>query len=216
LQHINKTNNKVMENKTINEQESMRIISQMISNTQDKMEEKSGDVFLIFGYTTIAVSIAIWYLTSITGEYNWQFLWFSLPVIGFTLKALNDRRKKNRSNGYIVTYIDTIISKIWTIFGITALLISIPPFFLRGEFPILFCVILIMGMGTALTGMVTKFTPGIVGGLVAMICSYLCFFYHGLDSILVFALIFIPMMIVPGHILNYRSRNKVTKNNRNV
>ncbi len=204
-----------MEEKIINEQESMRIISQMIRNTQDKMEEKSGSDFLIFGYTTIAISVIIWYLCTVTRNYYWQFLWFALPAIGFGLKALTNKKAKMNNKGYAVTYIDKIVSKIWTLFGITAIMLSIPPFFMSGNFPILFCIILLMGMGTALTGMVTKFTPGIVCGLIAMLCSYFCFYFQGLNSILIFALIFIPMMIVPGHILNYRASHKEVNHNNN-
>ena len=49
-----------MEEKPLNEKESLELITQMIRNTQKKMEKGSGLPFLIWGYVTIAVSLAVW------------------------------------------------------------------------------------------------------------------------------------------------------------
>jgi hypothetical protein len=59
-----------------------------------------------------------------------------------------------------------------------------------------------MGMGTALTGLIVKMRVvticGILGGLLSLGC--LCI--HGFDQILLFALAFVFMMVIPGHYLN--------------
>ncbi len=72
-----------MENKQLNEKESLELITRMINNTQQKLEKGNGLPFLIWGYTTILVSLVVWYFFSTTGNPNWNYLWFLIPVIGF-------------------------------------------------------------------------------------------------------------------------------------
>lgn len=199
------------ENQQLNEQESIKIIAQMIQNTQERMKKNSGLPFLIWGYGTIIISLAVWYLLLSTGNPYYNFIWFALPAICTPLTIAVTR--KADSEGYIKTYIDRVTGYIWIIFGIGGFLVSILPGILVNitsirfnYFPILFIVLLLMGMGTALTGLVIKFKPCIIGGIVAMILSFLVLIFTGVNSILVFAGLFIPMMIIPGHILNHTSK----------
>lgn len=46
-----------MEEKKLNEQESLALITSMINDTRERLAENSGRPFLIWGYTSIAVSI---------------------------------------------------------------------------------------------------------------------------------------------------------------
>ena len=48
-----------MENKKLNEQESLALITQMIQNSKKGLVVGSGNSFLFWGYLTLAVSIAI-------------------------------------------------------------------------------------------------------------------------------------------------------------
>ncbi|MCS2958977.1 hypothetical protein NXX53_22245 [Bacteroides salyersiae] len=57
-----------MENKKLNEQESLALITQMIQNSKKGLVVGSGNSFLFWGYLTLAVSIAIFLLLYITGN----------------------------------------------------------------------------------------------------------------------------------------------------
>lgn len=72
-----------MENKKLNEKESLELISQMIQNTRTRVEKDGGTPFLIWGYGTVIISLLVWYMVASTGKYEWQYLWFLLPAIGF-------------------------------------------------------------------------------------------------------------------------------------
>lgn len=74
--------------------------------------------------------------------------------------------------------------------------------------PVLFIVLLLMGMGTALTGLVIKYKVVAVCGAVGALSSIGCLFYEGIDRILIFAFVFIFMMIIPGHALNHAARKR--------
>ena len=48
-----------MEDKILNEKESLELISNMIQNSQQKIKSGNGITFLVFGYTTLAISILV-------------------------------------------------------------------------------------------------------------------------------------------------------------
>lgn len=192
-----------MEDKQLNEKESLELIARMISNTQQKLEKGNGLPFLIWGYTTILVSLVVWYFFSTTGNPDWNYLWFLIPVIGFpTMMRIIRKQEKG-----VKTYIDRIIGYVWIAFGIGGLVVSTSAIFLW-NLPILFIIVLMMGTGTAITGMIIRFKPIIFSGFAGILLSLLCLIVKGYESILIFALIFLVIMVIPGHILNWKGRKK--------
>ncbi|HHU95991.1 MAG: hypothetical protein QM237_06775 [Bacteroidota bacterium] len=193
-----------MEEKQLNEKESLELITQMIRNTQQRIEKGNGIPFLIWGYTTVLVSLLVWYLLSTTGNPNWNYLWFLIPVIGFPAMMWAIRKQEKG----VKTYIDKVIGYVWIVVGIAGLVVSASAIFLW-SLPILFIVILMMGSGTAITGLIIKFRPIIFSGFAGILLSFLCLIVKGYESILLFALIFLVMMVIPGHILNWKGRSHV-------
>lgn len=105
-----------------------------------------------------------------------------------------------------------MINQIWLVLGLICLIVSMISFIL--PIPILFFVCILMGAGTILTGCVINYKPYIYCGVVGAALSFLCLVVKGADSILVFAGIFLVMMVIPGHILDYQLQKKIkcTKN----
>jgi len=189
-----------MEERKLNEKESLELISQMIRNTKQRLEDGSGKPFLIWGYTTFIVSLVVFYFINMTGNYFYHWIWFAIPIIGSILMLLFSRNDKK--HGF--TFIDRIIGNIWTVLGIAAVMISLSAFFVR--IPILPLMLLLMGIGTTLTGLVIQFKPVILSGILGMVSCVLPFLMPGSEQILVFGFMFLIMMVIPGHILNYNGR----------
>lgn len=191
-----------MEEKQLNEKESLELIAQMIRNTQQRIEKANGIPFLIWGYITILVSLAVWYMLTTTGNYYSYFLWFLIPIIGFPAMMITLKKEKKG----VKTYIDKIISYVWIVIGISAFIPSLAAVFTPG-FPILFLIVILISSGTAITGMIIKFKPIIFSGFAGIFLSFLCLIVKGHESILIFALIFLVMMVIPGHILNLKKQH---------
>lgn len=192
-----------MEERKLNEKESLELIAQMIQNTKNRLETNCGMPFLFWGYTTIFVSLLVWFLVVTTRNYYWQYLWFLLPIIAGTGTYLSTR---NQQPG-IKTHLDKVINYIWLVFGITGFLISMLAMFFW-QLPILFMVLLLMGMGTTLTGLVIGYKTVTICGTLGALSSIGCLFYPGLNQILIFAPVFIFMMVIPGHVLNHAARKQ--------
>jgi len=191
-----------MEAKNLNEKESLELISQMIRNSRLKFEDGNGIPFLIWGYTTFFVSLLVFFLVNSTGNYHYHWFWFLIPVIG----SLGMYITRKRVTKHAMNFVDRVIGNIWMVTGIAAFLISFSAFIVR--IPILSLMILLMGMGTAMTGLVIKFKPVIISGFIGMASCFIPFVMKGNEQIIVFGVIYFVMMVIPGHILNSKSKRK--------
>lgn len=69
-----------MEERKLNEKESLELIAQMIQNTKNRLETNCGMPFLFWGYTTLFVSLLVWFLVVTTGNYYWQYTYGSYSL----------------------------------------------------------------------------------------------------------------------------------------
>ena len=166
------------------------------------MEEGRGTMFLIWGYATVIVTMIVWGTVLYTQNFTWQFLWFLLPISGSIATLIYKKQEDKKPR--VTTYIDRIIGYVWTVSGITGFLLSMVSIFVY-TFPILFIIILIMGIGTTLTGLIINFRPLVISGAISLLCSVLLSFLNWKLQLPLFSLIFIFMMIIPGHYLNYKA-----------
>ena len=132
-----------------------------------------------------------------TGNYHWQWLWFLLPAISLPSTLWIEHKQPKM----IKTYIDRIVGYVWAVFGLGGFFVSWVSIFLW-NMSVLFVILLMMGMGSALTGLIIKMKVVTVCGVVGALASVGCIYVHGFDQILVFASAFVFMMVIPGHYLN--------------
>lgn len=187
-----------MEEKQINANESLEIITKMISNTQEKWERNGGTPSLIWGYATVFVSLLIWSLYKFCGITDmWlMYLWFLIPALGTIFMTIF---KKKTEKGY-TTIIDKVVNYVWITLGIACGVVSIATFLL--PIPILFSIVLMIGIGVTITGLVTKMKVFTICGIIGGILSFACLIIEGLDCCLIFAALFVLICIIPGHVLN--------------
>lgn len=199
---------KELEDKPLNEKESMELITRMIQNTQHRLERGAGWPMLIWGYATVFTTLLVWFVITYFRDYHLGYLWFAIPVIGITGMLL-----RKRHPNAVHTYVDKVVRYIWIVLGGTGFFLSCASVFsVMWTLPTLFIIILIMGMGSALTGLVIEFKPMVIGGVAGLligIVNYLAKDYN--ITMFSFALAFVVMYVIPGHILNYRAKKACLK-----
>lgn len=188
-----------MENSQLEARKRIDLIERMIENTQRRIVRNAGRPFLYWGYATVAVALAVWQALRCTGDPRWNLLWFALPLVGGTLMLLDGRKRATTPEGQVRTYVDTVVSHIWTVMGIAGGMVSCTAFLTH--LPILCIVLLLMGCGTAITGLVIRFRILLYGGLAGIVLAPATLAAHGW-ALPLFAAGFVVMMIVPGHLLN--------------
>ena len=193
-----------MDNKTMNEQQSIDLFNEMIQISKFKMVKNAGTPFLVWGYMTVMTSLLVWYLLKETGNYYWQFLWLLMAAVSYPVTIYNQRKKQRMAK----TYIDRIVGYVWVVFGLCGLLISCVSM-IYWSLPILFVILLMMGMGTTLTGLIINMKLVTVSGVLGIFASLGCLYIDKFDQILLFALAFVFMMVIPGHYLYIMSKRRV-------
>lgn len=202
-----------MEEKRMNEAESLELITSMINDSRARMTKNLGTPFLIWGYTTVAVSICQAVIVACVEEfYPYLWGWFAIPVVGWLLMLLFNKQEKTVTN-----YIDRCINALWCAIGVAAFIL---PFMGVFVFP---SVIMLIGVGTATTAAVVKDRIVKRIGYAAIFSSLLFPFVRVLLSRLftleqfggrerylveciIFAVIMFLLLVVSGHILNYKKR----------
>lgn len=195
-----------MEEKRITEKESLELIALMIENTKNNLERGSGRSLLLWGYVCVAVALGVFISWQLTGNSLVFWGWWAIPLIGFPFQCMINRKSPKR----ITTYIDKSVENSWRVIGICAVLT--PLAFLFANVQILFVEALLVSIGGTITGLLIKYKPLSILGSAAILLSYLLLFVAPEYQMLVFAALFVLLMIVPGHLLNAAGTREFKKN----
>lgn len=209
-----------MEERTLNEKESLALITQMISSSKKNMEIGQGNYMLIWGYFTTALSIILFALVNLTHSFIWSWGWMLMFVM-WPIMSYRQRQKPPR----VVTYTDKVISQVWQVMGwmfiVTFLTIGIIEFsFARYiDFILMLPLSLIYcGIGISITGIIIQerwmtYAP-LIAFIIAIYMLTILMIGEKATTLwyLYFGLSFVFMMIIPGHIVNNKARKQCLKN----
>lgn len=206
-----------MEEKNLTEKESIALITEMISRTKKRLVG-NGDILLLWGYLVVAVSIAVWVLLVLTRNQFWNIVWFVIPITGGILTPI--LAKKDRTRTGATTYSDRIISQIWLTVGCVGFLAMIACFVMTFVFWVdswtmmLMFTLFLVPFAEIVQGIVLREGSFIFGGAVGFIVGIItsCCVASGIPLEVtwympLFIVAFIAMMIIPGHIINYKAKH---------
>lgn len=216
-----------MEERKLDTRESMELISRMIQNTRNRLENHAGRPFLVWGYTTVGIALLNYWFNIAGCHPAWCFTWFLIPIIGCLLMRLFPDKKPTEPR----TEIDRIVGKVWLVSSLSLIPIFLFSLFhgLSYRHSLFELITLVMATATATTGMIVRSKIYIVAGLTCMALSVLFPLYDyflkkiatsdgieitaGLlnNEILIFAGVFFIMM-VSGDIINYQSHKRCSRN----
>ena len=205
-----------MEDRKLTEKESLEVITSMIARTKVRYLG-SGNILLMWGYLAVFTSISVWILLAATQQNVWNWLWFAIPVIGMPLTSIMARREK-RTDG-AVTYSDKITSHLWSIFGVSEIVLTFIclGFSLIGGIKcwtaMIVYTVIAAPFAEIAQGLIVKEKSLTWGGIVGLaIGMVLVCCVTGKIPLLanwfmpLFILFWVVMMIVPGHIINHKAK----------
>lgn len=206
-----------MEDRKLNEKESLELIATMISRTKQRYVG-DGNILLMWGYLVAAVSAAVWMMLALTGSNEWNWLWFLIPIVGCPATVVMAKKQKRDSG--VTTYSDKITSMLWTVAGVSEIVLIL--FCLGFQFvggvycwsSMLAYTLIVMPFAEIVQWMVVKEKSFAVGGFIGLAAGMvtICCVVGGIPLAAcwympMFILSFAAMMIIPGHILNYKSKH---------
>ena len=207
-----------MEERKITEAESIEIITSMISRTKERLEEGYGDILLMWGYLTVAVTALIWVLLVTTNNPAVNWLWFLIGLIGGISSPIMAKRKRMETGA--MSYTDRLTSNMWSVVGFTAIASAILClgflFIGKDSWSMMFAfALIIVPMAEIMQGLVIKENSLIAGGSIGLLIGLFimcCISAHVPLMVTwfmpLFIMAFAAMMIVPGHILNSKAKRE--------
>lgn len=207
-----------MEEKKITEKESMAIISEMINRSNATRYISDGNFLLMWGYLTVAVTAAVWALIALTNHPAFNYLYFLVWIIGAAASKSMMRRRRNATGA--TTYADRLCAGIWSVVGycfLAATILSVGFLLFAGEncwLSLMLISLLLVGFAEVAQGLVVRQNTLLFGGGVGILAGllFLCVTIGNFSRLTpdfvypTFIVAFACMMIIPGHILNNKSK----------
>ncbi|MEO0403681.1 MAG: hypothetical protein AAF193_02305 [Bacteroidota bacterium] len=153
---------------TANEQ--LQIISEAIRSTKNNIGNQR-IFYVMWGWLVVISSLAHFGMLKMHYAMPW-LPWMILMPIGGILAAILGRRQKQSAS--YQTYLDRALSLMWISLGIGFIAAVVVSIVLRVS-PSIFTLIL-AGIGTLASGLITKFRPLQLGGIVLLAGGITCAF----------------------------------------
>lgn len=194
-----------MEDRKINEVESLELISDMIRKTKKEASLKQDyNQLLLYGYSAVALSVLVWFLIYFTENWSYQFVWFAMLVL-YLWGTFTGKRNKTGA----VTCLESMLGNIWKIigsmFGLTIIaIVAIGAYVGKIDFSLMMPLsIIYAGIGVSMTGLVIKEKSFVWFPLVGLLAAVYMLLAGTFDNTwnLLFGLSFLLFMVIPAHIV---------------
>lgn len=207
--------------KDFNEQDSLKIINEMITQARNNIQIGSANSMIFCGYTITAIAILNILLLHMLDKPYLSF-WIWLITIPMTIVNHFVIHKRSTRSAIVHTPIDRIISKIWNGFtwSVITLLISIfctTSIFDNWLFTIFITptILTLLGLAQFASGYASRFPPFIrgayifwAGSVLSVIFAYGIFKSQDIQFVIL-AICMVSGFIIPGHILNRKAVKNV-------
>ena len=201
-----------MEERKFTEKESLELISQMISASRQRLQKGSGNPFLYYGYTSIAISAATFLLTRFSGSWAWNLLWMLMFIPAIVL-WVKDRDSKPE----VTSYIDRMLTNTWKVvlmLMVLSLAVILGSGFGSGTINLMLMLplaLIFVCTGTLITGLTIG--EGSIVGMTTIAFVMPVLLLSGMVSgdgylpvwNLAGGFSFLFSLVIPGHIINRKS-----------
>jgi hypothetical protein len=195
-----------MENneKILNSQESLEIISTMITKT--KMSIRQGVFHLLFwGWLIVICSLAEYFLYTFSSFENPWLVWL-LTIPGVFVSLIYGFVKGSKQKVY--TYAERIYMWLWLAFLLTAIMLFIFLGFEKRMYNVGPYILILAAWATFISGIVIKFRPLIIGGTSIWLFALIAFFAGPAIGPLAVPAAVITGYLIPGYMLkNHEAKN---------
>jgi hypothetical protein len=188
--------------KNLSALESLEVITDAIGKTKENFKANSS-YFMLWGWLIALASICFFLLHQYT-SFQYYFLPFPVLVAGGIITTLAWFFKRKSAHP-TETYLDYFLSRMWLVLGIgfiitvfVAVSQKLPPFLYA---------LIIAAIGTLASGLVMKFRPLIIGGILFFTAAVIgVYIPDGYKPLLLGAAI-IAGYLIPGYLLKFKKNN---------
>lgn len=190
-----------MSTKNLSPEKQLQLIEETIAQAKENLGKHSYP-FIFWGWfvSLTALINALLLTYSSLGEKSY-LIWPVSMVLGAILIVLYCRKAEKKERH--LTHLEYFLSRLWMVLGAVILLFTIGinfmdvnPFFI---FPF------IAGLGTVVSGVVLRFTPLTLGGIVLLVFPFYSATAGGASLLLFYAAAIVVSYLIPGYLLKRQS-----------
>ena len=201
-----------MEERKLNEKESLELIAQMIQNSKKNLQVGRGNQFILWGWLGAITSLVVMGMLMWTKNPAWNWLWFAIPVIGWPVMMWQMKKEKKP----VVTLTDKVLKAVWMSIGSIGMLGTfLMAIYAKNMMLMLPGVSILIAIGVFITGAIlddralkTRTFGTLL--LIMMASCHIVFMQDGFYwYYITFSLGFIVMLVMPGYHLNKEAKKHV-------
>lgn len=192
-----------MSEKEISQEESLKIISDMIGQAKSNLAKGGSFYFLMWGFVVAIANLSHYYLAVIV-EYSKPYVVWSITIPAVIATIIYSMRRERSAK--VHGHLDKIYGQMWM--GVFVCIIVTLVFMNKIEMQQNSVILLITGLATFVSGRMLKFTPLVLGGIALWVAAIFAFTLNPMDQSLVAGVAIIIGYIIPGFLLRKEEKNK--------
>lgn len=142
-------------------QQSLGIIAEMMNNSRRTILQNSAKHFILWGILLTVTSLVIYELWHIIGSPIWNCAWFVMPLLGFPIVRILDRKHSDVPQNVI----NKQLGLIWLTYCIFAVIISVIAM-LAVPMNISLVIAVLLGFAECISGFLLKNWAITIGGFI--------------------------------------------------
>lgn len=185
------------------------IIAHIRSEVTGSKTPTGENLFLVWGYPT-AFFLLMEFIALQLWHENWcEWLWAGIPLVGAPLMMCFLEKDYKRTGRRTID--QNVILQMWIYVGFISFIGGVTMGF-AGIFEIVYCTFqgLLIGMGCFMTGVILRYRPKQVCGVIATVLSFFSLFFHDelwSWQLLVAVIVTVVALIIPGHLFHQYVKN---------
>ncbi len=189
-------------NDNLSPQQSLDLISSMINQAKGNVG-RSSFYFLLWGWLIAFCNFGMYIVLKFTDYEEYAPSVWLLCIPAWAISAMYGRRESKTK--MVQTHLDKISMWVWICMAI----VITPAWVFGGKINWMMNAIILMPVGAAtfLSGIIVRFNPLLVGGIVFWIAGIGCYFVNTTDQYLVGGIAMILGYLVPGYMLRNQKEN---------
>ena len=203
-----------MEERKLNEKESLELIAQMIQNSKKNLQVGRGNLFILWGWLGAITSLAVMAMHMRTKNPMWNWLWFAIPVIGWPVMMWQLKKEEKP----VVTFTAKVLKSVWMSIGSIGMLGTfLMAIYAKNMMLMLPGVSYLIAIGVFITGAILddRALKTRTFGALLLIMMASCHIVFMQDDFywyyITFSLGLIVMLVKPGYHLNKEAKKHVQR-----
>ena len=191
-------NNKELAKKELTKDESLELITQMISQAKHNVTKRGGGsfYFLLWGWVMMLANLG-YYLIVTYDLYEYPYIVWFLTIPAAIASMFYGAKKSRKCT--VKSHLDRLYSQTWLAVSV-GILITL--FFMSNvNYNVNAIILVLAGIGTFISGHALRFNPLVTGGIALWVASIIAFNLAPSDQYLVGAIGILAGYLIPGYLL---------------